>query len=117
MNQRQLKAMGSLGDCLFSKVCHDITLHSSIRFPLDISGHSPIVLGMPRHSEPGPAELIAKDGRALHYIAAAAGVSIETVFMAKKLDQWPAQHRTRTGLRRALGLDQPAAPSPAPAHV
>lgn len=59
-------------------------------------------------TEPGPAELIVKDGRALHYIAAAAGVSIETVWKARQTNAWPVQHRTRTGLRRALGLDQPA---------
>lgn len=70
---------------------------------------------MPDTSEPGPTELITKDGRALHYIAAAAGVSVGTVLSAKQSNQWPTQHRPRTGLRRALGLDQPATPAPAPA--
>lgn len=65
-------------------------------------------LSMKKTHEPGPAELIAKDGRALHYIAVSAGVSVETVFKAKHTDAWPTQHRTRQGLRRALGLDQPA---------
>lgn len=63
--------------------------------------------------EPGPTELIAKDGRALHYIAAAAGVSVETVMTAKRSNQWPAQHRPRSGLRRALGLEPPDPNAPA----
>lgn len=58
--------------------------------------------------EPGPAELIAKDGRPLHYIAVSAEVSIDTVLKAKQTNEWPSQHRTRTSLRRALGLDQHA---------
>ena len=67
-------------------------------------------------NEPGPAELIAKDGRALHYIAAAAGVSVPTVIKARDENEWPDQHRTRSGLRRALGLDLPAAtPAQVPA--
>lgn len=59
----------------------------------------------------GPAELIAKDGRPLHVLAVAAGTAASTILAAKKSNQWPKQHRVRTGLRRALGL--PDEPRPA----
>jgi len=60
---------------------------------------------MKRIPEPGPTELIKKDGRAILYIAAAAEVSVDTVMKAKHTNCWPAHHRTRTNLRRALGVD------------
>ena len=56
--------------------------------------------------EPSPAELILRDGRPYHQIAAAADVSVETVGLAKRNNQWPKQRRPRLALRRALGLDQ-----------
>lgn len=64
-------------------------------------------------TEPGPSDLIAKDGRALHYIAAAAGVSIDTVLKAKQANEWPPQRRTREALRRALGVEPPDPNAPA----
>lgn len=64
--------------------------------------------------EPGPAELIAKSGKTHLVLAAEAGVSLMTVLKAKQSNAWPAQLRTRTGLRRALGLDATPADAPRP---
>lgn len=59
--------------------------------------------------EQGPSELIAKSGKTLFALAVESGTSIPTILKAKQTNEWPAQSRTRSGLRRALGLDQPAA--------
>lgn len=67
---------------------------------------------MTQSSDPGPAELIERSGKTLLVLAVESGTSIPTVLRAKQTNAWPTQHRTRDGLRRALGLP-PAVPSAA----
>lgn len=54
----------------------------------------------------GPAALIRASGKTLKQIANEAGVSLDLVYRCKARDYWPSQQRTRTGLRRALGLPE-----------
>ena len=65
----------------------------------------------------GPKELIERDGRSMQAIAAAAGISYDTVLYAKLRNRWPSQWRTRQGLRRALGLPETVVCATAPAEA
>ncbi len=65
----------------------------------------------------GPAELIRASGKDQMTLAVAGGISIRTVWKAAHTNRWPAQRRTREGLRRALGLPPEVAPIQTPAHA
>lgn len=59
---------------------------------------------MSKAKEPGPRKAILASGLTELQLAAKAGCSIGTVRKAKNFDLWPAQGRTRAGLKAALGV-------------
>lgn len=61
---------------------------------------------MPPETEPRAAieAWLATTGKTMLHLAVESGISSNTLYRHRADNTWPAQARTREGLRRALGL-------------